>query len=291
MGALSRFVLGTLALAVVAVAIVLAVATRTPTRSVAPAAPVTARASVDRTMVGFGDRVNAEVVVLLDRHAVDTSRVRIDEELAPFRQLAPTRITRAVRGRLLTLTYSTPLACLDDRCLAPHGPKRLRLPPVHVRAGNESADAKWPVLDIRGRVTAADLAPSQPRLLSDVVPPPVHYRIGPSTLAGLLELAAAVLAAGGVALAAWTAWALTRERRLRVRRLSELERALALAREAEERPPADRRRALGLLARLLARRDDRLAGAARELAWSEPPPSTAALDELVTQVERKVNGG
>ena len=72
--------------------------------------------------------------------------------------------------------------------------------------------------------------------------------------------------------------------------LTGLERALALAREAEQRPPPDRRRALGLLARLLGPRDPRLAGAADDLAWSAPAPTSDELAELVTEVERKVDG-
>ncbi|HEY3541246.1 MAG TPA: hypothetical protein VGK79_01780, partial [Gaiellaceae bacterium] len=66
--------------------------------------------------------------------------------------------------------------------------------------------------------------------------------------------------------------------------VDELERALRLVREAEARPPADRRRALGLLARLLDARDGRLAGAARTLAWSRPEPEPAAVDDLVDDV-------
>ena len=69
--------------------------------------------------------------------------------------------------------------------------------------------------------------------------------------------------------------------------LTGLDRALALAREAEQRPPPDRRRALGLLARLLGPRDPRLADAADDLAWSAPAPTSDALAELVTQVERE----
>jgi hypothetical protein len=72
--------------------------------------------------------------------------------------------------------------------------------------------------------------------------------------------------------------------------LTGLERALALAREAEERPTPDRRRALGLLARLLGSRDPHLAGAADDLAWSAPPPTSDAVADLVTQVEQKVDG-
>ena len=292
---LSRIWLGTLGLAAVSVVAALVVATRGPTRSVTPSAPVTVRASFDRSVVGFGDRVSTQVVVLLDRSMVDTSRLHVAEDLAPLQQLSPTRVTRTELGRLLTLSYDVSAACLDDRCLARREPRRLRLAPVTVtvprRAGGTARmDAAWPVLDVRGRVAAVDLAPTNPPLKSDVAAPSIDYWIKPSTLVRLLEIVAAVLAAAGVALAGRQVWLLEQARRARAGRLSEIERALALAREAGLRPPADRRRALGLLARLLRQRNERLAGAARELAWSEPAPTPDAVSELVTQVEREVNG-
>ena len=115
------------------------------------------------------------------------------------------------------------------------------------------------------------------------------YRLGPARLARVLEIAAAVLAAAGLLLAGWTVAALNRRRRV-VAPLTGLERALALARDAERRPPPDRRRALGLLARLLGPRDSQLADAADDLAWSASAPTPDALAELVTQVEREVDG-
>jgi hypothetical protein len=137
-------------------------------------------------------------------------------------------------------------------------------------------------------VVAADLTPTQPPLKSDVVPPPVDYRIAPSTLSRLLELLAVVLAVAGVAVAGRQLAAIRRERRAWAEPLTELERALVLAREAESRPPADRRRALALLERLLRPRDANLAREARNLAWSSPPPEAKELDDLVAEVERKV---
>jgi hypothetical protein len=149
-------------------------------------------------------------------------------------------------------------------------------------------DASWPALDVRGRVAAADLGRKNPPLQADVTPPHVGYRIAPVPLAVTLELVAALLAAAGVALGGWYAAALYRGRLRRTVPLTEIERALLLAREAESRPPPDRRRALGLLARLLG--NERLAGTARDLAWSAPAPSPDDLSELVTQVEHEVNG-
>jgi hypothetical protein len=103
----------------------------------------------------------------------------------------------------------------------------------------------------------------------------------------LLYGAVVVLALAAMALA------VTEARRLARRRhgepvVDELERALRLAREAESRPPPDRRRALGLLARLLDARDRRLSGTASDLAWAEPEPERTAVATFVADVEREV---
>ena len=63
-----------------------------------------------------------------------------------------------------------------------------------------------------------------------------------------------------------------------------LERALRLAREAQQRPAPDRRRALALLGRALGR--DRRSGVARALAWSEPVPEPQELEALVSEIEQ-----
>ena len=106
-----------------------------------------------------------------------------------------------------------------------------------------------------------------------------------AALAGLIV--AALLAAAGVLVAGATAAAMYR-RRQTSDPLTGLERALALARDAERRPAPDRRRALELLARLLGSRDPSLADEAGQLAWSEPAPTPDALEGLVADVEEKV---
>jgi hypothetical protein len=180
--------------------------------------------------------------------------------------------------------------CIFDECVGKGGRKLVTLPDVTVTSpgGDVVAKAPWPRLDVRGRVVAADLQPTEPPLKADVTAPPVDYRVAPSTLARLLTVLAALLAAGGVALAGRQLAAILRARAAWAEPLTELEQALALAREAESRPAPDRRRALALLERLLRPRDEQLAREARNLAWSSPPPGAEELDELVSEVESKV---
>jgi hypothetical protein len=82
---------------------------------------------------------------------------------------------------------------------------------------------------------------------------------------------------------------LARPRRARgpARSMDPLERALALVEQARTRPPADRRRALGLLARALRRVGATATGqAAADLAWSEPEPDAARMTLLVERIEK-----
>ncbi len=251
----------------------------------ADAALVKVTVVLDRDTVEFGDPVTATVTVFLDRD----EDVRVRENLAPLTQLGRTRVTKATRGGLHTITYATRASCLDQRCISSGGSKQVALRPVVVEVAHATRTAAWPVLAVRARVSNADAVRARPPLRHDASPPPVSYRVEPAHLARALDVAAGVLAAAALLLVGWTAAALYRRRRSATP-LTGLERALALARDAERRPTPDRRRALGLLARLLGPRDPRLAGAADELAWSEPAPTSDALAELVTQVEREVNG-
>jgi hypothetical protein len=146
------------------------------------------------------------------------------------------------------------------------------------------ARAAWPALHVRGRVTAADLAPARPPFRVDTAPPAPTYSVRPGLLTWLLVAAAVVLALAAIALVVRE---LLRRRTTRMPAEDVLERALRLTREAESRAPDDRRRALGLLARVLEARKRATASSARDLAWSRPPPESDELAALVGDVERE----
>jgi hypothetical protein len=281
---------GALAITVVAVAVVILLARGTSSGAGA-ASSFGVRAALDRETVEFADPVTATVTVVLDRSSLGPADVHLTQSLAPLVQLGTTHVTHSTQDGLNVVTYTSRASCLDQRCIADKGGKTVSLRPAAVEVeGHSKQTAVWPVLQIRPRVSQADVAQPHPPLRADTTPPPVEYSVRPRTLALALEIAAAVLAAAGVLLAGWTAASLVRGRRRRLEGLTGLERALALAREAEQRPAPDRRRALGLLARLLGSREPQLAGAADELAWSAPPPTRDDLATLVAQVEQEVNG-
>jgi hypothetical protein len=239
---------------------------------VAPTAPVIVRTSLESGTVEFGAPVTARLVVVLDRDAVRASTLRVVDDLAPLTVLSPARTTRTRSGRLETVTTTQRVACLSAACLS----GTVRLPKVRVSVDGTTVQAPWRTLHVGSRVAAKDLARATPRLVADTTPPAPSYRVSPSSTATLLEIVAGLAAAGAGLLLAFEALAL---RRRRIVVPDDVTRALRLVRESEQRPVPDRRRALGLLSRLV---DDR---AARDLAWSAPEPEPPAIDDVLERHE------
>jgi hypothetical protein len=260
--------------------------------SSASAAPLVVRATFDASTVQFGDAIGTHVVVVLDGTRVRPGSLRIVADVAPLTPLSAAQTTRIVHGDTITIAVARPYSCLSGVCVSSSGDATPALPRVTATAVTRDgrtvrAAATWPTLHIRGRVSKADLSRSRPPFLADLTPESPSYRVTPSTLAWLLDGLAIALALAAAALAAHTGVRLMRRRRVEPAG-DELERALRLAREAELRPVPDRRRALGLLARLLGSRYGPLASAASELAWAKPEPEGAAVATLVADVEREL---
>jgi len=258
----------------------------------AASAPLVVRGAFDTPVVQFGDAIRTHVVVEIDRRDVRTDSLRIVDDIAPLTPLGAEGTTRTVRGDTLIVAVDRTASCLSEACVAASGDATPTLARIMVMAtasdgGALSASAAWPALHVQGRVSSADAARTSPPFRADPVPAPPSYRVAPSTLAWLLDAAALVLGLAALALAAYQVLLFMRRRR-HAAPVDELARALRLAREAGGRPEPDRRRALGLLARLLETRDRRLAGTASDLAWSKPAPERDALAALVGNVEREV---
>jgi hypothetical protein len=260
--------------------------------SSASAAPLVVRATFDTSTVEFGAVIGTHVVVLFDRARVRPGSLRIVADAVPLSPLSAAQTTRVVNGDTITVAVARTYSCFSSACVASSGDATPALPRVAATVVTQDgktvrAVASWPTLHVRGRVSRADLARSSPPFLADTTPGSPSYRVSPSTLGWLLDGLAVALALAAAVLGANTARRLMRRRRVEPK-ADELERALRLAREAEARPVPDRRRALGLLARLLGSRDGRLSGTASELAWAEAEPEGAALATLVADVEREL---
>ena len=250
----------------------------------AHAAPLVVRTSLDPGTVLFGAPATATVTVVADPAVVDPDTIRIEADVAPFRRLG-TSVARD--GRLIV--GRTRIACVSDLCRPRDGLRPVRLPPVQVSAsgsgGPVAVSADWPPLLVAPRVPA-DASAGEPEWQVDTRPPALTARIDPGTLSLLLWLLTTALALVAAALVA-------REvHRARMRtheaRTTELAAALAAVRASAQAPEPERRRAVGVLAKVLDRVDGDHAVTAETLAWSEPGPEPERVLELADEVEREV---
>jgi hypothetical protein len=265
------------------------------TTSAPPAKRLAVRALLSPYPAFYGDVLTAEIDVTIDAAKVSSTSLRVVPSFDPYVETGPPRVsdTRAGHTRVLSYVYS--IQCVSDGCLPLAKPYALELPALTVTAtaGTQqlSATATWPTTFIASRLTAKDIARTRFRW-SRVLPAPV-YAVAPGTLAALLTVAAGLLAFTALGLAGFELLRLLeRRRRLALVALTPLEAALAYTRDAARRPdPADRRKALGLLAKTLGDEGvSTLAGATGDVAWSEEPPSPDRALELADEVETTAKG-
>jgi hypothetical protein len=258
-------------------------------------------AGVEPPTHAFGDAVAAELVLEVDPAVVDPATIRIPTDFSPYEPVGATQVERTETGGTLRLRYRYPLECLREGC-SPEGSRRVFEFPLgnvlyrfRATPGRATAIVDWPPFTVTSRVGEQALAEREWR--ADVATlPKVSYRLTPGTLAALLFAGSLAFAGLAVALAAW----LLRPRRRQVeqaerepvRRLTPLQRALALARESSRNGDSpDRRRALERVARELGIRGHTdLADRARDLAWAAGSASPAAIEELVDEAEVLGNG-
>ena len=244
----------------------------------------------------FGDRVSAELDVVVDAARVDADSVRVVAAFPPYRILGGGLRERTESDGTVALRYGYTLLCLSSECLAGEGKKRFSFEPAEVRyrAANgriRTVPARWPNVSVTSRLPPEDERPFTPEWRpANLELPTVDYRVEPRMMVAALYGGAAIVAIAGVVLLLYAArpgLAARRGRRDDLAGLGALERALALLRRS--RSERDRRKALDRLAReLRVVGDEELAGSARRLAWSEPQPVEEDADELAGEVERTI---
>jgi hypothetical protein len=181
------------------------------------------------------------------------------------------------------------LQCLTAGCLPLKRSVEVRLPRLTVTGSSDGrtvhASAAWPELRVLSRLPVSAASGDVVFRHQRVLPSP-EYAVAPGALAAGL-IAGAALA---TILAAWLLALGLRRRtpRSAADRLTPLERALWYVRDAAtHEDPADRRRALELLAEVVEdeRRGERLADDVYEAAWVEAPPTPQRATDLADAVE------
>lgn len=88
------------AIAAAAVATVLVLGRQAGVPTITAHAPLTLRAGLGPGVTGFGDRVEARIVIALNRRLVRPQTLRYADPLAPLTSLGPARMTRSTDGDL-----------------------------------------------------------------------------------------------------------------------------------------------------------------------------------------------
>lgn len=245
--------------------------------------PLEVIVSAPRT-VAFGDTFTLTVRAAVESEAVDPSSVQLEAPAAPFSALgAP--VTRR-EGSAVVLTQR--VACLEAGCVpAKTSPRQATLGrPTATgrrRDGTPVAVRGQPLsIGVTTRLSAQDIHALTPRYTRQTALRGATFRIAPALLLALLVAGAALLLALAVQLV--RPRARHSDEAQRVTDEERLHRALRLARESVGRPAPDRRRALDLLADVLESRGAPGDDAVERLAWSQPEPSGAAVEQLVEQI-------
>ena len=256
---------------------------------VASAASPTIRASVDRASPLFGDPFTYVVEARFSRDGDGGDAAQVVADPGPFAVLAPPRVERSTLGDEVVLTVTQRLACLSTACVPTGASRAVLLPRAEVEVDGAVATAAPVVVHVGARVAEAAVDADEPGYRTSAELPPPTTRFEPGLGIALLVSAGILLAVVGIVLAAYGI-VKGSARASRSRDPSPLARALRLLRESSTRPPPDRRRAAGLLSRLLSagRNTADLAADAQRTAWSRPDPSRGDAEVLADRMQRSL---
>ncbi len=226
--------------------VTLAVVAALGTASAADAAGVEVSTATSPARARFGDVIQARVTVRARVQRAGAARV-----LAVRGARLAHRRDRGAGG-VVTTVWTFDLQCLEPECAPGKAARHIAVSPSRVLVGSRVVAARFARLVVVPRATTAQVAHPERAFLHPTTLPAPTYRYSPTAVRRLLLAAAVVLVAIAALLAvaarpaaqdacAGPAGGCARAR-------------AQLVRAASVRPPPDRRRALGLLARTLRRR-------------------------------------
>jgi hypothetical protein len=239
----------------------------------------------------FGERVTAQLDVAYDSSRVRGKTIKSKVNFGSYGILQESTEKKSA-GNVVYVKRQYLLECLTDQCLAPRGGGYESFPPVQVaytqrELGPQLVEIDWPALRIRSRVGVHDFEGRPFAAELRDIPAP-SYRVEPTVLVVAGYLLAAiflVIGAGAFASAIGASTTVATFMARRRARVSALQRALSLVREASDR--RERRRALDRLATELRQKEEAdLAGRATGLAWRRSDPSGTTIEPLSDEVER-----
>jgi hypothetical protein len=274
-----------------------------------PGSFVSASGSLGPPIHLFGDTIDADVNVVVDRTKLDPARVSLKTFFEPYERVEEMEVARREAGSLSELRYRLRLRCLERACITstlgtivnPGGsaPRTFRFQPAQVRYTDPGSEeprllrtVRFAPIESVTRINAQDVTQVYgfPFRDSFTPLPAISQRVSATTLGLiLLLLAAALLMLPATLVLRW--W---RRRRQPpppepAAEPTPLERAIALVEWSLERKNgAERRAALDALATELdAVASNGLADQTRVAAWSPLSPSTGETERILTLVKER----
>jgi hypothetical protein len=251
---------------------------------------ITVQTSISPRSIYFADVITARVDVFVDRRQVDPASIEVVTPLGPWRQLQPMHSATVNGSSVVHRTWWLTIACFAERCVPRvKSVQAFALPKLTVTARTTDGATlrlrqDWPTVNIATRFVPPDVN-ALVNLRTRTLVPAATFRLGSTWLATLLTIGGVLLIAFGLV---YGVIEILRRRPSRghvLDRRSPLVRTLELVRKARSGEVEERRRAVGLLARVLPEDGDGLASTASEVAWSTPDPSPDELEELARKVE------
>jgi hypothetical protein len=255
--------------------------------------PITVETSISPGSIYFADVVTARVDVFVDPRQVDPASLQLLTPFGAWHQLQAVREASTSGSTVVHRTWWFTIACFSQGCVpevkSVHAFAFPRLTVVGRTTGGSTVTAHqtWPTVNVGTR-----FAPAGPHALvnlrTNTLVPALGFRFDPSGVWIVLVVVGALLIVLGltVAIIEYLRWRAARRTHVDTR--PALVRSLELVREAESGEVAERRRAVGLLARILPTEGNGLASAASAVAWSTEEPSADDLEELARRVEAEL---
>ena len=274
-----------------------------------PGSFVSASGSLGPPIHLFGDTIDADVSVVVDRTKLDPSRVSLKTFFAPYEPIQETEVSRREAGNLVEVRYRQRLRCLQHACITstlgtiqnPGGsaPRTFRFQPAQVQYTDPGVEqprllrtVRFAPIESVTRINAQDVAQVYgfPFRGSFSPLPALSRQISPTTLGLLLVLLAAALLVLPATLA--LRWWRNRHQPPPPEPEPEptpLERAIALVEWSLGRENgAERRAALDALASELdVVEPNGLGDETRVAAWSPPSPSAGEAERILTLVRER----
>jgi len=257
----------------------------------------------------FGDAINADVSVVVDRTKLDPERVSLKTFFEPYEPIEEMEVDRREAGNLAEVRYRLRLRCLERACITstlgtivnPGGsaPRTFRFQPAQVRYTDPGAEQPRLLRSVRfapiesvTRINAQDVTQVYGFPFRGTVTPlpAISQRMSATTLGVILLLLAAALLVLPATL--FLRWWRTRRQPPPPEPKPEptpLERAIALVEWSLARENgAERRAALDALATELdVVEANGLADQTRVAAWSPASPSTGEAERILTLVKER----